>query len=139
MNRPVSTFAHGIMDYVGGVALLLAPNIFGFADDGPDAAIWVPRVLGIIVLLQSVMTRYELGLAKILPMRMHLMNDYIASIFLALSPFIFGFNDRPANVWMPHVIVGLGVFIVSLLTQHEPRHRSAQDTLHSHGHHPVGR
>lgn len=139
MSRPVSTYAHGVMDYVGGVVLLLAPNLFGFADDGPDAAIWVPRILGIAVLMQAVMTRYELGLAKLLPMRMHLWVDYVASLFLALSPWIFGFNDRAPNVWLPHVIAGLGVFVMSLMTQHEPRLRPAVDTIHDHRgtHHPV--
>lgn len=131
--KPIPTFVHGIADYIGGVALLLAPNIFGFADEG-GAAVWVPRVIGVIVLLQSVMTRYEVGLMKVLPMRVHLMNDYVASLFLAASPWIFGFNDRPANVWMPHLVVGLAVFVMSLLTQHEPRHRSAGETLHRTGH-----
>ena len=120
MNKPIPTRVHGIADYLGGVALLLAPNLFGFADIG-GAAVWVPRVLGVVILLQSLATRYELGVVKLLPMRMHLMNDYVASLFLAASPWLFGFHDRPANAWLPHVIVGLGVFVLTLLTQTEPR------------------
>jgi hypothetical protein len=52
---------------------------------------------------------------------MHLMNDYIASLLLAASPWIFGFADQPSNVWMPHVVVGILVFVLSLLTETEPR------------------
>ena len=120
MNKPIPTRVHGIADYLGGVALLLAPNLFGFADVG-GAAVWVPRVLGVVILVQSLATRYELGVVKLLPMRSHLMNDYIASLFLAASPWLLGFHDRPANAWVPHVVVGLGVFVLTLLTQTEPR------------------
>ena len=120
MTKPIPTRVHGIADYLGGVALLLAPNLFGFSDIG-GAAVWVPRVLGVVILVQSLATRYELGVVKLLPMRLHLMNDYAASLFLAASPWLFGFHDRPANAWVPHVVVGLGVFVLTLLTQTEPR------------------
>ena len=120
----IPTFVHGIADYIGGIALLAAPNIFGFADVG-GAAVLIPRILGVIILVQSICTDYEVGLAKILPMRVHLMNDYVASLFLAASPWIFGFNDGPSNSWMPHVIVGIAVFVLTLMTQTEPRGRTA--------------
>jgi hypothetical protein len=121
----IPTFVHGIADYIGGIALLAAPNLFGFADVG-GAAVWIPRIIGIIVLLQSICTNYEVGLLKVLPMKMHLMNDYIASLFLAASPWLFGFSDRPSNVWMPHVVVGILVFLLTLMTQSQPRAASAR-------------
>ena len=114
--RIIPAFVHGIFDYIGGVALLAAPNIFGFADVG-GAAVWVPRIIGAIVLVQSICTRYEVGLIKVIPMKMHLMNDYIASLFLAASPWIFGFNRQPSNAWMPHLVVGIAVFVLSLMTR----------------------
>lgn len=117
--------AHGIFDYIGGIALVAAPNIFGFADVG-GAAVWVPRIVGIIILLQSICTRYELGLVKVLPMKMHLMNDYVASIFLAASPWIFAFADGPSNQWMPHVVVGILVFVATLMTESKPRTAAAR-------------
>ena len=123
----IPTFAHGIGDYLGGIVLLLAPNIFGFADVGGPAVL-IPRILGVIILLQAITTRYELGLVKLLPMRVHLMNDYVASIFLAASPWLFGFNNASANAWMPHVIVGIAVFVFTLLTQREPSAAGARST-----------
>lgn len=116
----IPPFVHGLFDYIGGIALLAAPNIFGFAD-GPTAAVMIPRLIGAIVLLQSVCTNYSLGMIKFLPMRIHLMNDYVASLFLALSPFLFGFHDGPSNQWMPHVVVGLAIFVLSLLTRSDSR------------------
>ena len=119
----IPAFVHGIFDYIGGIALLAAPNLFGFADVG-GAAVMVPRIIGLIVLLQSICTRYEVGLVKLIPMKMHLMNDYFASLFLAASPWIFGFNEGPSNQWMPHVVVGIAVFVLSLMTETEPRSTS---------------
>ena len=123
----IPTFVHGVGDYLGGIVLLLGPNIFGFSDIG-GAAVMVPRILGVIILLQAITTRYELGLVKLLPMRVHLMNDYVASIFLAASPWLFGFNTAPANAWMPHLIVGIAVFVFTLMTQREPSAAAARTT-----------
>ena len=114
--KMITTFVHGVLDYVIGLALLLLPNLFGFADIG-GAAVWVPRIVGIIVLLQSLATQYELGVIKLLPMKMHLMNDYIASLVLAASPWLFGFAKQPMNVWLPHLVFGLAIFGTSLMTK----------------------
>lgn len=128
----IPTYVHGIFDYLGAAVLLFAPNLFGFADEG-GAAVLIPRILGLVVLIQSLMTNYELGLAKVLPMKMHLMNDYIASAFLALSPWIFGFSQRPENVWMPHFIAGVGIFLFTLMTQREPHHVHSEGSMrHAH-------
>lgn len=122
--KVIPTYVHGIIDYVGGLALLAAPNLFGFSDVG-GAAVMIPRILGVVVLLQAICTRYELGLLKVLPMKMHIMNDYIASLFLAVSPWLFGFANGPSNQWMPHLVVGIFVFVATLMTQSEPRSTAA--------------
>lgn len=117
--RIIPTIVHGIADYILGIVLLLLPNIFGFADLG-GPAVWIPRILGILDLVQSVATNYELGLVKILPMKLHLMGDYVVSAFLAVSPWLFGFSHRSANVWLPFLVIGVAVFIVSLMTKTQP-------------------
>jgi SPW repeat-containing protein len=114
--KMIPTLIHGILDYVCGLALLLLPNLFGFAGGG-GAVVWIPRVIGIVVLLQSLATQYELGVIKLLPMKMHLQNDYVASVFLAASPWLFGFADQSMNVWVPHVVFGLAILGTSLMTK----------------------
>jgi hypothetical protein len=120
--KTIPTFVHGVGDYLGGIVLLLAPNIFGFADVG-GAAVMMPRIIGLIVLLQAMTTRYELGLVKALPMKMHLMNDYVAALVLAASPWLFGFNHEKSNAWMPHLIVGIAILVFAAMTQTEPSRR----------------
>jgi hypothetical protein len=105
-----------VIDYVVGIALLIAPNLFGFADGDP-AAVWVPRVLGVLVLGQSVMTDYELGLIKAIPFPIHLGMDALVGLVLLVSPFALGFYNGPSNQWLPHVIVGIAELGVVLLTR----------------------
>jgi len=109
---------HGMLDYPVGIVLILAPWIFGFSDVG-GAATAVPIVIGVLVLVQSVMTDYELSLVDVLPLRTHLAMDVVAGIVLALSPFVFGFSDEGTNAWLPHVLVGLGLIGSGLMTQPE--------------------
>lgn len=79
------------------------------------------RILGVIVLLQAICTDYELGLMKLIPSSMHRINDFTAGLFLGTSPWLFGFNKQPQNVWMPHLIVGLFIFISTLVTNPQAR------------------
>jgi hypothetical protein len=107
---------HGLLDYPVGAVLIAAPWIFGFSDAG-DGAAAVPIVIGALILLQSVMTNYELGLLRVLPLRTHLMMDVVLGVLLAISPFVLGFYDEGANAWIPHVVVGLGLIGSGLMTQ----------------------
>jgi len=121
--RIIPTTVHGVLDYLGGIILIIAPNIFGFDNVG-GAAVWLPRILGVAFLLMALLTDYELGIVKVIPMSAHLGIDIVASILLAVSPFVFGFSDNPSNVWLPHVVVGVAYLIITLLTQTEPHHEA---------------
>lgn len=117
--RFLPTKVHGALDYLVGLALILAPNIFQFSSMGGPAVI-VPRILGVVLIVYSVFTRYEWGVFKIIAMPYHLMVDLLASLFLAASPFIFGFVSSKPNAWLPHVVVGIVVVLVVLVTQTQP-------------------
>lgn len=120
--RFIPTSVHGVLDYLVGIALILAPWIFGFSYVG-GIAVALPIILGIVLILYSLVTKYELGIPgiKFLPMPYHLIIDFVAAAFLALSPFIFGFVSRPPNVWLPHLIVGIVVILVVIVSQTHPR------------------
>lgn len=115
----IPTKVHGALDYIVGIALILAPWLFGFMDMG-GAAVIIPMVLGVGLILYSLFTRYEWGLIKVLGMPYHLIFDVVASLFLAASPFLFGFYTQPLNVWVPHVVVGLTVILVVIFSQRQP-------------------
>jgi hypothetical protein len=97
--RVISTKVHGMLDYPLGIVLILFPNIFSLTDDS-GAAIWVPRIIGILILATSLMTKYEFGVVKVISMVNHLRLDYVMSLLLAVSPWLFGFHDEGANAWL---------------------------------------
>jgi hypothetical protein len=120
MTRPITSRLHGMLDYPTGLLLIAAPVVFGFADAGP-AAVAIPVALGIMILLQSLVTNYEFSLVNLLPLVMHLAADVVGGVVLATSPFLFGFADEGVHAWLPHVVVGLGLILSGLLTQpHRP-------------------
>jgi Na+/phosphate symporter len=112
--RFIPTKFHAPLDYIVGAALIAAPWIFRFSNH--TAATIVPIVLGIGLIAYSLFTNYELGLWKVAPMAVHNVIDIAAGALLALSPWIFGFADNSANVWVPHVVVGLAAIFLGLTT-----------------------
>ncbi len=116
----IPTKVHGVLDYLVGVALIFAPFLFGFMDVGGPAVV-VPMVLGVGLIAYSLFTKYEWGLVRVIGMPYHLVIDVIAALFLAASPFIFGFNDMALNVWLPHVVVGVTIILVVLFSQSQPQ------------------
>ncbi len=113
--RFIPTRLHAPLDYIVGVALIAAPWIFQFSDD--TAATVVPIVLGIGLIAYSLFTDYELGVWRTFPMSVHNLFDIGAGALLAASPWIFGFADGGANVWVPHVVVGLAAIFLGLTTK----------------------
>ena len=110
--KHINSRTHGILDYVVGAALLVAPYLFGFADNEPARnAAWI---VGAGSLLYSLFTAYELSIAKLIPYRVHLGLDLVAGIFLAASPWLLNFADR---VFVPHLVVGLLEIGVALLSR----------------------
>lgn len=106
---------HTVIGLVVGVALLIAPWLFGFADIG-GAAVTTPILIGIFIILNELITTSPLSLIKVVPMRVHVMIDILTGGLLALSPWLFGFADNEINAWLPHVIVGILIIGYALAT-----------------------
>ena len=115
--RFIPTRFHAPLDYIVGAALVAAPWIFRFSEH--TAATVVPVVLGIGLIAYSLFTNYELGLWKVAPMAVHNLIDIAAGALLAASPWIFGFADETANVWVPHLVVGLAAVFLGLTTKQQ--------------------
>jgi hypothetical protein len=112
----ISPRVHTIIGFIVGVALLLAPNIFGFSDVG-GAAVAIPRIIGIIVILSELTVQGSFsGMGKI-PMKAHIATDVVMGLFLAVSPWLFGFSDKGTNAWVPHLVVGILMMGYALATR----------------------
>lgn len=125
--RFISTKTHGVVDYLMGLLLIAAPWLLDFAAGGAET--WVPVILGASALVYSLLTNYELGLVKSIPMPTHLMLDLVSGIFLAASPWLFGFADV---VYLPHLILGILEIGAALMTQKVPYHGTSHRMADTH-------
>jgi hypothetical protein len=113
--KVISSRTHGVLDYLVGALLLVAPYLLGFATGGPKQ--WVPMAIGAATIAMSLITDYELSIARVIPLPVHLGADVLCGILLAASPWLFGFANE---VYIPHVVVGIIEIVVPLLTRTSP-------------------
>ncbi|HSI83305.1 MAG: hypothetical protein ACAI35_08245 [Candidatus Methylacidiphilales bacterium] len=113
--RIIPTAIHGVMDYLMGALLIAAPWIFGFNPHAIEGM--VPIYLGIGAIAYSLMTNYEAGAVKVIPMKVHLLLDIVSGVLLAASPWLFGFAGV---VYLPHLIFGLLEIGAGLMTDSVP-------------------
>jgi len=113
--RFISTRAHGVLDYLMGIALIISPWVLNFNRGGAET--YIPIIVGATALFYSLFTDYEMGLVKSISMKTHLTLDVLSGIFLALSPWLFGFHD---TVYAPHLIFGILEIGAGLMTRTVP-------------------
>lgn len=113
--RVIPTSVHGILDYLASGVNLIFPRILGLHD-----APWVtliPRVDGLAGAGYSLITNYELGVLKVVSMPTHLAFDAAKGIFMASSPWLFGFAKNGTRYWLPHVLMGTADVVAALTSK----------------------
>lgn len=109
--RMIPTQVHGVLDYLTGATLLSLPKVLGLSDVPAPAR--VLRLAGGSAILYSLLTDYELGVVRLLPMPAHLAIDAASGAFLASSPWLLGFAEEGQRYWLPHVLVGATEMLVA--------------------------
>lgn len=115
--RVIPTGAHGVLDYLASGVNLAFPWLLGLRD-APWAAL-VPRIDGAAGAGYSLITDYELGALKVVPMPAHLALDAAKGAFMAASPWLFGFAKRGPRYWLPHVLMGTADVLVVIASRTE--------------------
>lgn len=100
--RFIGTRVHGYLDYIVAILLIAAPWLFKFYEGGLES--WIPIGFGILTIIYSMITKYELGAFPRINMSSHLTMDILSGFVLASSPWLFSFSDV---VWLPHLLVGI--------------------------------
>jgi hypothetical protein len=124
--RALPAWLHAIADYaVGGLLIIVALAVGG---DGLAVATGV--VVGAVVLAVSMLTKYPLGVVKVLPFTIHSAGDYLAAGLLIVSPFALGYTDTDGGLAAFFVAAGIAVLAVSLITnyQYSPKREWAPTT-----------
>src|SRR4051812_20654368 len=103
----ISQRVHGILDYAVSALLIIMPYALHLTKDSYQT--WVPVTAGIITICYSLLTDYEYGAVRIIPMQYHLVLDTASAILLIASPWLFHFANE---VYMPHVVIGIAELAV---------------------------
>ena len=106
---------HASADYaVGGLLIIVALAVGGSA-----GAIATGVVVGAVVLLVSMLTRYPLGVFKVLPFTVHSAGDYLAAALLIVAPFALNFWSGDTGLSIFYLVGGVAVLAVSLITNYQ--------------------
>jgi hypothetical protein len=119
----VPPFAHGLLEYGAAVLLLAAPFLFGFDSDAATA-VCIVAGLGVLVLAAS--TASSTGLARVIPLTIHMLLDLAVVAFLVAAPFLFGFSDEGAPTAF-FMVLGVWHLLLTIAT----RFRASQEPARS--------
>ena len=106
---------HAIADYAVGALLI----VVAVAAGGSKGAVGTGIVVGATVLLVSMLTRYPLGVVKVLPFPVHSGGDYLAAALLLTAPWVLNFSSGDAGLTVFYVVAGAAVLLVSLITNYQ--------------------
>ena len=113
--RLLPAWLHAVADYaVGGLLIIVALVAAGTA-----GATATGIVVGAVVLLVSMLTRYPLGVVKVLPFTVHSAGDYLAALLLVAAPFVLNFSSSDTGLSAFYVVAGVAVLAVSLITNYQ--------------------
>jgi len=121
--KPITTITHGVLDYVSVVTMLAAPRLFGWSK--PIRTLL--SVAALSTLGYSVLTRYELGLVKLLPMRGHLALDASSGAFFCAAPLILKGTERSAQI----ALVGMGLFEIAAASLTQPESSDVRESANN--------
>ena len=110
----MSLLFHGIAEYGVGALSIAAPFLLSFDS---DAATVVSILLGAAIIVLGFVTASPTGVARNLPIASHVVLDYVASLFMIVSPFVFGFTDDAAATAY-FVVLGVGFLLLTIATKY---------------------
>ena len=111
MNRPISTRTHGMIDYAWATTAGALPRMM----NGATATARLVRRAGTAAGFNAMITNYEAGLIRVMPMKGHLAIDFVMSATLMMSPFFLPRSERRYAA-VP-VLLGAVGFLAGILTE----------------------
>jgi len=109
--KPISSLIHGLLDYVIAIALYAVPRLL----DWPSAATTTLTVLAVVLLVCSLLTRYEMSAFGRIPMTAHLAVDVALAVALGISAALL-----PVSPGVQALLAGTAVFMLILVPLTRP-------------------
>ena len=123
MQKPISPRVHGMLDYMTAGFMFALPRALGWSKTSTrlmDACAGAATVY-------SLMTRYELGLVKVLPMKAHLAMDAVSGAGLLGAAAVMEDEDPEVRC----TIAGIGAWEIaaSLMTRTTGPKKAAEEEM----------
>lgn len=110
--RIINSTVHGLLDYLAAITLIIAPFVLGIAEQSVVIH-WLSVLAGAGLIGYSLITTYTYSIAKVIPLKLHLIFDLAAAVVFILVPFVLSITGTAAIYsW----VMGVGVLMVVLLT-----------------------
>src|SRR5205807_7764225 len=101
--RLLPAWFHAIADYAVAGTLIVVAAMVGGSTEAVAAGI----VIGVVVLVVSMLTKYPLGVVKVLPFTVHSAGDYLAAALLVSSTFALGFDGSDGGLTAFYIAAGI--------------------------------
>lgn len=112
---PIPAIAHGVVEYVVGVLLIVAPLLVDFDS---RAAVALSLAYGMAVLVLTAVSQLPSGLIPQVPVSAHMVLDFVLAGLLIASPFVFGFSDGAAPTAL-FIVLGIAHLLITIGTRFE--------------------
>lgn len=114
---PIPLFIHGVIEYIAGVVFIVAPFVLKF-DSGTAKAVSI--VFGILILGVAASTDGPTGLSRSIPIKGHVVLDFVVAVALVASPFLFSFSgEGKATAFF--IALGIIHLLLTIATRFLPR------------------
>lgn len=116
-TNKMSTRTHGVIDYTTAAGLFALPRLLRW---NPGVTKFMTAA-AVTTAVYSLFTKYELGVFKLLPFKVHRGLDAAQSAAMATAPVLFARNSQVETLGL----IGLSLFeaLVTLRTEKRPRRR----------------
>ena len=122
MQKPISPRVHGVLDYMTAGFMFALPRVLGWS----PSATRVMDCSAAMATAYSLMTRYELGLVKVLPMKAHLALDAVSGAGMLGAAAVM--EDEDPEVRCTIACVGAWEIAASLMTRTSNVSAEPEDT-----------
>ena len=113
MLRSIGALAHGIIDYLMVIILVIGPGVAGFS--GKQAIFCY--LLAAVHFIMTVLTRFPLGAVKIIGFPLHGAIEALVAILLIVLPWMANFF-RGVHSRNFFIAIGLLIGLIALLTNY---------------------
>jgi hypothetical protein len=107
IHRSIGAVSHGILDWAFAILLIIGPSVAGFAG---VKATWA-YIFGGVLLAMALVTRYPLGIVKIIGLALHGFVELLLIVCLLAAPW---FGNFTGGVTSPRFYWTIGVMMLVL-------------------------